>query len=119
MSAMTMSKSTITRRFLLALLAATPLVLAMPGSGQAASLGELLAQGKVGERYDGYVQARDGSAQGTVDQVNAKRRQLYEKRAGETGQTAEVVGKVYAAEIYKKADPGTWFLLEDGRWIQK
>jgi uncharacterized protein YdbL (DUF1318 family) len=51
--------------------------------------------------------------------VNAKRRELYQKRAGETGQTADVVGRVYAAEIYKKADPGTWFLLENGQWVQK
>lgn len=108
----------ITRRTLIAGLAALPL-LALAPVAFAASLGDLLAQGKIGERYDGYVQARDPSAQGTVDQVNAKRQQLYQKRAGETGQTAAVVGRVYAAEIYKKADPGTWFLLEDGRWIQK
>jgi len=119
MSAMTMSNTTYSRRFLLAALAATPLLAVLPGPAFAASLKDLLAQGQVGERYDGYVQARDGSAQGTVDEVNGKRRQLYEKRAGETGQTAAIVGKVYAAEIYKKAAPGTWFLLEDGRWIQK
>lgn len=111
--------TTLTRRGLLAALAAAPLVAALPRGAFAAKLGDLLKQGKVGERYDGFVQARDPSAQGTVDEVNAKRRQLYDKRAGETGQTAAVVGRVYAAEIYKKADAGTWFLLEDGRWIQK
>lgn len=114
-----MTNATYTRRFLLAALAAAPLLAALPGPVHAASLGDLLAQGAIGERYDGYVQARDGSAQGTANDVNSKRRQLYEKRAGETGQTADVVGRIYAAEIYKKAAPGTWFLLEDGRWIQK
>ncbi len=117
--AMSMNQNTLTRRTLIAALAAAPLLAAVPRASWAASLNDLLRQGKIGERFDGYVQARDGSAQGTVDQVNAKRRELYQKRAGETGQTADVVGRVYAAEIYKKADPGTWFLLENGQWVQK
>lgn len=107
------------RRALLAGLAALPLLALLPRESQAQALNDLLAQGKVGERYDGYLQARDNAAAATVEQVNAKRRELYQKRAAETGQTPDVVGKVYAAEIYKKAAKGTWFLLENGSWIQK
>ncbi len=114
-----MTQNRLSRRTLLAALAAAPLLTLLPRSSWAASLSDMLQQGKIGERFDGYVQARDGSAQSLVDQVNAKRQQVYVKRAGETGQTADVVGKVYAAEIYKKADPGTWFLLENGNWVQK
>jgi hypothetical protein len=29
------------------------------------------------------------------------------------------VGKVYALEISTKAPAGTWFLGEDGNWVQK
>ena len=29
------------------------------------------------------------------------------------------VGKVYALEISTKAPAGTWFLGEDGKWVQK
>lgn len=85
----------------------------------AADLGDLLASGAVGERYDGFAEARDPSAAATVKAVNEKRLAIYEKRAKETGQTVDVVGRIYASEIWDAADPGTWFHLEDGSWVQK
>lgn len=112
------TERTITRRRLLGGLAGGSLLL-LAGPALAQSLSDMLASGKVGEAFDGYLRARDGSAQGYVNGVNAKRREIYQKRASETGQTADVVGKIYAKELYDKASPGTWFLLENGSWIRK
>jgi hypothetical protein len=109
----------LSRRALLGLAVALGAATLLPATGRAASLGEMLGSGKLGERYDGFVQARDPSAQGFAADVNNKRRGIYEKRANETGQTVDVVGRIYAAELYQKAAPGTWFLLENGSWVQK
>ncbi len=93
--------------------------LAQTSPVMAASLKTELANGNVGERWDGYLEARNPSAQGLVNSVNAKRKQLYEKRAKELNQPASVVGTVYAKELYDRAKRGTWFLSKSGAWSQK
>jgi uncharacterized protein YdbL (DUF1318 family) len=79
--------------------------------------------GTVGERYDGYavVRAKDGAAAlaPLVDQVNADRRQVYAQRAATDHATIDQVGRIYATEIFKSAPAGTWFLQENGQWVQK
>jgi uncharacterized protein YdbL (DUF1318 family) len=110
--------------FRLTFLAAPTLVLALalglsgpPALAQ--SLDQLRASGAVGERFDGYAQALQSSAAGTVDQVNAKRRQIYADRAASEGVAADQIGRVYAKQIFSKAPPGTRFLQENGAWITK
>ena len=80
------------------------------------------AAGTVGERYDGYAVARDpvsANATALVEQVNAQRRALYAQRAKTDGVPIEAIGKIYAAEIFKSAPSGTWFLSENGQWTRK
>ena len=110
--------SRLSRRHLLGGFAAGALLL-LARPGLAASFSDLLASGAAGEGFDGLARARDGSANAVVQQVNAKRLEIYQKRAAETGQSVDVVGRIYAKELYDKASPGTWFLLENGSWIQK
>lgn len=105
------------RRILTPFLLIFALLMVTPAA--AANLGDLLASGAVGERYDGFAEARDPSTSTFVADVNQKRLAIYQKRAKETGQTVEVVGRIYATEIWDAADPGTWFHLEDGSWVQK
>lgn len=97
------------------------LILAPFGSLTAAAddLGALRDSGAIGERYDGLVEARDPSARGKVDEVNAKRRALYARNAAAQGVTVEQVGQVYAAEIFKRLNAGNWFKRKSGDWIRK
>jgi uncharacterized protein YdbL (DUF1318 family) len=87
------------------------------------ALDALRKSGVVGERYDGLLVLRtgptDAAAPALVESVNAKRRAIYEARAKKEGVDPREVGKVYALEITAKAPPGTWFLGEDGKWVQK
>ena len=85
----------------------------------AQSLDQLRASGAVGERYDGYAQALQSSAAGVVQQVNAKRRQIYQQTADKEGASVDQIGRVYARQIFAKAPPGTKFLQENGSWITK
>jgi uncharacterized protein YdbL (DUF1318 family) len=86
-----------------------------------ADLDYLRATGAIAERFDGYVMVREESAEATalVARVNAERKAIYQQRAVEQGVGVEEVGKVYAAQIIKKAPVGTWFLNEDGSWIRR
>ncbi len=96
------------------------LVLGLSGPpALAQSLDQLRASGAVGERFDGYAQALKSGAAGTVDQVNAKRRQIYAERAASEGVSADQIGRVYAKQIFSKAPPGTKFLQGNGAWITK
>jgi hypothetical protein len=112
------------RRVLLQLLGALALAAALggpPAAGPALAqdLDSLRASGAVGERFDGYAEARDGSLSGYVQQVNAQRKQIYQQRAAEQGVSADQVGRVYAKEIMAKAPKGTYFLSESNQWVQK
>jgi len=109
------------RRFFLNTLAALVLggAFGLAAPTMAQSLNDLKASGKIGEAFDGYARARDGSVQATVSAVNAKRRAIYTKRAGEQGISVAQVGRVYARQIIAKAPSGTWILTESGSWQQK
>ena len=105
-------------------LAATVLVLGLVlGSSAppvlAQSLNQLRASGAVGERFDGFAQALQSGRAGVVKQVNAKRRQIYQKTANKEGASVDQIGRVYARQIFAKAPPGTKFLQENGSWIAK
>ena len=95
----------------------------VPMAASALSLGELRAQGIVGERFDGYAVVRTSppppGVQAFVDQVNAQRQNIYEERAAQQGVAPGQVGRVYARQIFQEVPAGTWFLDETGKWIQK
>ncbi|MBL0010389.1 MAG: YdbL family protein [Nitrosomonas sp.] len=82
------------------------------------ALDNLRASGAIGETYEGYVVARDASAQAEADAINAKRKAIYQEKAAAQGIDIEQVGKVYAAEIIRKVPAGTWIQI-DGQWRKK
>ena len=85
----------------------------------AQSLDALRASGAVGERYDGLAEARSPGAQAMVQEINAKRQQIYQKRAAEQGVSAAEVGRLYAKQIMADAPSGTFLLNQTGNWTQK
>jgi uncharacterized protein YdbL (DUF1318 family) len=100
-------------------LLALPLLFALSPVAIAGSLEDLRASGALGERFDGYVVARQASAQADAKEINAKRRKIYEERATAQGVDSDAVGRLYGKQILSKAPAGTWFLGEDGKWSQK
>lgn len=112
--------SSLTRRLVLAL----PLLLvATLALAQSRVLDAPRAAGAVGERFDGYAVVRDAGQAGTltplVNQVNAERRKVYTDRATAEKVSVDQIGRIYAAEIFKSAPAGTWFLQESGQWVRK
>jgi uncharacterized protein YdbL (DUF1318 family) len=112
--------SSLSRRAILAL----PLVLfATSAAAQSRVLDAPRASGAVGERYDGFAVLRDQSQAASlgplVDKVNGERRQIYQQRATAEKVPMDQIGRVYAAEIFRSAPAGTWFLQESGQWVRK
>jgi len=110
------------RTFLRGALLSAVMVSGLPlfsGTAWADQLDDLRASGAVGEAFDGFARARDGSAQAFVNNLNEQRRAIYVKRAKDQNVSVDQVGRVYAAQILSKAPKGTWILGENGSWTQK
>jgi uncharacterized protein YdbL (DUF1318 family) len=92
-------------------------------TAQADSLDTARAQGVVGERYDGLAVVRDKNASAAirnmVTDINGQRQKLYDERAASEGAPVDQVGRVYARQIFQSVPSGTWFLQENGQWVQK
>jgi uncharacterized protein YdbL (DUF1318 family) len=88
----------------------------------AADLDSLRTSGVIAERYDGFVEIREGGsaeARRIVEEVNAKRREIYKERAEAQDVPVDQVGRVYAKQILEKLPAGVWFLMPDGGYVQK
>lgn len=105
------------------LLAAALILLPAGDVARADALDDGRAQGTIGERFDGYAAIRDPSASPStrklVEDINAKRRQLYNQVSTREGTTIDAVGRIYAREITDNVPSGTWILRENGQWVRK
>lgn len=93
-----------------------------PAPAQQQPLDVYRASGVIAERFDGYVEIREAStpdARALVDEVNAKRRALYTRRAEESNVPVEEVGKLFATKIVETAPPGTYFRRPGGEYVRK
>ncbi len=105
------------------LLAVMLVLLPVGDTARADALSDARAAGTVGERFDGYLALRDPSAPASarqlVEDINTKRRQLYNQVSTREGTTIDAVGRIYAREIVGTVPRGTWILQENGQWVQK
>lgn len=81
------------------------------------------ASGVVGEKIDGYlgfvkIDGADPSLKRKVDEINAKRRSLFQKRAAESGVTPAQYATATGEKLIKKADPSTYVLDSSGGWVR-
>ena len=105
------------------LLAATLILIPAGSVARADALADERARGTIGERFDGFLAIHDSSATASarqlVENINAKRRKLYNEVSTREGTTIDAVGRIYAREIVETVPPGTWMLRENGQWVRK
>jgi uncharacterized protein YdbL (DUF1318 family) len=103
------------------LLAVTVGALAWPGEARALSLQEAKQQGLVGEKPDGYLGLVSANAPAEVrklvDDVNAKRTEVYAKIAKQEGVSVVVVAARSGERLIREASPGEYVLM--GTWKKK
>jgi uncharacterized protein YdbL (DUF1318 family) len=78
-------------------------------------------QGLVGEQPNGYlgvVKATPDAVQ-LVSDINAKRRQAYERIARDNGITLEQVSALAGQKAIEKSAPGAYIQTPAGQWLQK
>ncbi len=76
----------------------------------------------VGETNRGYLEARGavgGGDQQVIAEENSDRRRVYTAIAGQTGSTADEVGRKRAVQLADLARPGHWIQDAAGAWRKK
>lgn len=78
-------------------------------------------QGLVGEQTTGYVAPLDNNpdVQRLATEVNAKRRQEYQRISQENGQPVDVVAKLAAQQIMQQLPSGAMYQDASGGWKKR
>ncbi len=104
------------------------LVLAFGGMAMAQGGGDpqiesARANGVIGERIDGYlgvVGAADAEITRKVQDINNRRRALYEQTARETSSTVQQVARVAGErQLAERVRPGEFYMDETATWKRK
>ncbi len=81
------------------------------------------SSGVIGERIDGYlgvVGSADAEIVRKVQDINNRRRALYEKTAGETGTTVQQVARIAGEkQLAERVKSGEFYMDESGSWKKK
>ena len=79
------------------------------------------AQGTVGELPTGYVaMVKSGAGvQSLVADINARRKQEYQRISKENGETVDVVAELAAVQVIQKLPSGSLYQSPDGKWVAK
>lgn len=79
--------------------------------------------GVIGERIDGYlgvVGSADAEIVRQVQDINNRRRALYEKTAAETGTTVQQVARIAGEkQLAERVKPGEYYMDASGSWKKK
>ena len=81
-----------------------------------------IAEGQVGERYDGYmgfVAPPSAALRRQVHAVNLRRRNLYIQLAQRRNVSAEVVGLATACQLFAQLSIGEAYQLNDRVWRRR
>jgi len=84
-------------------------------------IASLKADGVIGENNGGFLEFRGKQREkaDVVNEENNDRGIVYKAIAKQQGTTVEVVGKIRAKQIAKKAKPGEWLQSPEGEWYRK
>jgi uncharacterized protein YdbL (DUF1318 family) len=89
----------------------------------AADLASAKSDGWIGEKPDGYIGLVRGDApadiQALVSEVNAKRKEAYQRIASQQGAPLSEVEKVGGKTAIEKTRPGDYVMDTAGRWRKK
>ncbi|MEX1251780.1 MAG: YdbL family protein [Hyphomonas sp.] len=81
-----------------------------------------IASGTVGERIDGYlgvVGSADAAVTRKVQDINNRRRAVYEQTARDNNTTVQIVAQLAGEKQIAKLQPGQFYMDESGRWQSK
>jgi len=86
---------------------------------QSTLLAQAIADGQVGERFDGYMGfavAPPPALRRQVLAINIQRRNLYTELGSRRQVSPDLVGRATACQLFTRLAPGEPYLLNDGVW---
>jgi uncharacterized protein YdbL (DUF1318 family) len=109
------------------LLISMSLALAAFAFAPAASAGDpvidaAISSGTVGERIDGYlgvVGTADATTVRKVQDINNRRRAVYEQTARDNNTTVQIVAQLAGEKLIAKLEPGQFYMDDSGVWQSK
>jgi uncharacterized protein YdbL (DUF1318 family) len=111
----------LTRRFLLSLFLLLPLLCVTPAYA-ADALDTAKAAGQVGERPDGMlgiVGASTPALEALVQDINARRLEVFKGIAAKNGQSLAAVQAVSGEEFMSRTPAGQYIMSGSGAWVVK
>lgn len=107
----------------LLLLVAGPSLMPLAASAGDPQIEAAQAEGVVGERLDGYLGIVTANADAAlvrkVNEINNKRRALFDQTAKDTGTTTAQVARISGEKQIARAAIGEFVMLDTGLWTQK
>lgn len=81
------------------------------------------AAGEIGERIDGYLgvvtSSPDPSLVRKVQDINNRRRAVYEQTARDNNTTVQIVAQLTGERQIERLEPGQYYMDASGSWKQK
>ena len=81
-----------------------------------------ISSGTVGERIDGYlgvVGTADATTVRKVQDINNRRRGVYEQTARDNNTTVQIVAQLAGEKLIAKLEPGQFYMDDSGVWHSK
>lgn len=81
-----------------------------------------ISSGTVGERIDGYlgvVGTADAATVRKVQDINNRRRGVYEQTARDNNTTVQIVAQLAGEKLIAKLEPGQFYMDDSGVWQSK
>jgi uncharacterized protein YdbL (DUF1318 family) len=96
--------------------------IAAPAAAQSRAVTSALAQGQIGERFDGYmgfVINPSAEVRRQVAAINLRRRNLYIGLASRRNVSSDVVGLATGCQLFASLAVGQAYMLRDGVWRRR
>jgi uncharacterized protein YdbL (DUF1318 family) len=103
-------------------LALAAFAFAPPASAGDPVIDAAIASGEVGERIDGYlgvVGTADATVTRKVQDINNRRRAVYEQTAKDNKTTVQIVAQLAGEKQIAKLAPGQFYMDDSGSWQSK
>jgi uncharacterized protein YdbL (DUF1318 family) len=103
-------------------LALAAFAFAPPASAGDPVIDAAISSGTVGERIDGYlgvVGTADATTVRKVQDINNRRRAVYEETARENNTTVQIVAQLAGEKQIAKLEPGQFYMDDSGVWQSK
>ncbi|WP_236075284.1 YdbL family protein [Mariprofundus sp. EBB-1] len=108
-------------RFMAVLAVSLTMIVAGASSAWSADIRSAKAAGQIGEQLNGYlgvVSSAPADVRAMVQDINQKRRAVYQRIASKNGTSLQAVEQMAAKKAINKTPPGQ-YIQSSGGWVKK